>query len=381
VQLWVVGGPLRDFAAGLPLRDLDCATDGDASAVASTLASHLQTRAHVEPRFGTARVEAAGAGIDLATLRSERYARPGALPTVTLGATLEEDLQRRDFSINAMALGVAGPGRGRLADPYSGLADVGAMRLRVLHDGSFRDDATRLWRAARFASRLRLTPDAKTALLIAQGAHWLQTISARRIWREFALTAAEPRAGNAVRTLSQWGALQATHRALAPSAEAMRALRGRGPLTPETLFALLVAQRAPAKRADAAARVGAPRVATRAADDAALLLEDHDRDVAALDALATTSAAGRAAARLLDPERQRPFQTELRRWETTRAPLDAPALLALGVPAGPMLGELLALLRRERYVGNLVGAPDARRLVQAWLDERRVQSAEGGGRR
>jgi tRNA nucleotidyltransferase (CCA-adding enzyme) len=366
-SLWLVGGPVRDLAAGLPLRDLDTTTDGDAALLARALAARLGGEAHTEPRFGTARVDVSGRRIDLATLREERYARPGALPAVRLGATLETDLARRDFTVNAMALGVAGLARGRFADPHGGLSDLGARRLRVLHALSFRDDATRLWRAGRFAARLRLRPDRETADSIAAGLHWIDTISARRLWHAFAATAQEARAGRALVLLDTWGVLAATHPAFALDQATRQALARRGALSPEATFACLVARGTATERAAAATRIGAPRSAARAAEEAAHLLSLQGDTPEALDSVSGSGEPARLAARLLDPARQPSLQSALRRWERTRPPLDATELLALGVIPGPAMGETLRWLRRERYVGTLDSASGARALVRARL--------------
>ncbi|MFA7297219.1 MAG: hypothetical protein WC211_08565 [Dehalococcoidia bacterium] len=375
MPLWAVGGPVRDLAVGLPVRDLDLATP-DPAALAEVLAATLDGRAHVEPRFGTASVTGSPAKapwrVDLAALRTEHYVRPGALPTVRLGATIEADLARRDFTVNAVALALtAEAGRGIL-DPFGGLDDLAAGRLRVLHAASFRDDATRLWRAARFAARLRLRPDTETARCIAEGTRWLDAISARRLWREFALVAAEPRATAAVRLLDRWGILAAAHPALALDEESRAALgRARGPLPAEVLLALLLAGRGAADRAAAVARLGAPRDAARAVEDAAMLLALPPAPppaFATLEAAARSIPTARAAVRLLDLDR-RPLLTALARWERTSAPLAAAEVAALGIAPDPRLGAALAELRRARYVGTLSSAPAARALVRRWAAE------------
>jgi tRNA nucleotidyltransferase (CCA-adding enzyme) len=369
LPLWAVGGPIRDLAAGLPVRDLDLATT-DATALATRVASTLGARAHDEPRFLTASVEGDRWRLDLATLRTEHYVRPGALPTVRQAATIEADLARRDFSVNAMALPlVPSAGRG-LIDPRGGLEDLRARRLHVLHTASFRDDATRLWRAARFAARLRLKPDRETAQLIEEGRVWLPVISARRLWREFARVAAEPRADAAVRLLDRWGILAAAHPALAPTEAARIALRHlRGPIDPDALLALLLAPAAPTARVDAATRLGAPRTATLAVEDAALLLAlaatDEGPDEGALRLASGAAEAARAAVATLAPDR-RAFLRALARWEHTRSPLTPAEVIALGIPSGPALGAALAELRRARYLGTLKGVPAARRLVRMW---------------
>ena len=391
MELWAVGGALRDCAASRPLGDLDLALAGDDPLDAARLATAAVARLDgaaaayevaAEPRFGTASLRSPpdGAGrprLELAVLRSERYARPGALPAVRLGATIEDDLPRRDFTVNALALGLAGPRRGELLDPFGGLADLARRRLRALHPRSFEDDATRLWRGARYAAALELRPEPATAGWIAEGARWLAPISGQRLWAEVERTAAARRLARALRLLADWGVLAGTHAAWRPGETPRRALRHRpGPHPPALLLALLLAE-LPAREA-IAGRLAAPATARAAVEGAArLLAAGAARDVSpqALAELETESAAGalaRTAALWLDPDRQAPLQRALRRWERTRSPLDGRALLRLGVAAGPALGAWLERLRRDRYLGTLGDAAEARRLVRA-------EAATGGG--
>lgn len=370
VELWAVGGAVRDLAVGIGVRDLDLAVAGDAGGLATAVAERTGGAATVEARFGTASVEAGGCRIDLAALRTERYARPGALPTVRLGASIEEDLARRDFSVNAVALGLAGARAGEVIDPFGGLGDLAARRLRVLHERSFIDDATRLWRGARYAARLALRPTAETARLIEEGGRWLAPISGQRLWVEFERTAEERRVLETLRLLDGWGVLRATCGEFELSEASARALRPRrGPMPPSVLLAVLLAPLPTTVRAAVVSRLRAPREAARAVEDSAALIEGHATDLDSLDRLSGTGEPGRTAASWLDPGPQRALQGALRRWAQTRAHLDAGELLELGVPRGPVLGATLRRLRRERYLGTLAGAAEARRVVRAWLAE------------
>jgi tRNA nucleotidyltransferase (CCA-adding enzyme) len=190
----LVGGAVRDLLLGRPAPDLDLVVVGDAPAVARTLAERLGGEVVAHGRFGTATVRAGGRAVDLATARRERYPRPGALPEVE-PAGLEEDLRRRDFTVNALAIALGPPAPGRLSAAPHALGDLGAGRLRVLHDASFRDDPTRLLRLARYAARLDFAPDLRTLALarsaIDEGA--VTTVSASRLGAELRLLAAEPR--------------------------------------------------------------------------------------------------------------------------------------------------------------------------------------------
>src|SRR4051794_15827757 len=182
-EVWVVGGAVRDVLLGRPPRELDVVVEGDAVA----LARRLGEPDAVHERFGTARV----GDVDLAAARTETYAAPGALPDVALGATVEEDLARRDFTVNALAVRLAD---GTGAAWPGALEDLEAGRLRVLHERSFRDDPTRLLRMARYAARLGFPAEPGTAALareaIAGGA--LATVTGPRTGAELRLALGEP---------------------------------------------------------------------------------------------------------------------------------------------------------------------------------------------
>jgi tRNA nucleotidyltransferase (CCA-adding enzyme) len=369
IALWAVGGPIRDTALGRRIEDIDLAVDREAATIASVVTAQLDAELIFEPRFGTASVTLEGNRLDLATLRSERYTSPGSLPDVTLGATIEQDLARRDFTVNAIAIALTGPRAGELLDPYSGLADLAAARFAVLHDRSFQDDATRLWRAARLAAQRDLRPHRLTRELIEDGSRWLVPISGHRLWREIQLIAERGRAARTFALLDEWGVLRGTHPAFAFSRESHRALRHRGrPLTPATLAATLLSPLSPRDATAILQRLDAPRTAREATQGARILVTagadaSTTADPEALESLASTTGEARTAARWLGGAPQIELQRKLRRWEQTRSHLAAHHLLSLGIHQGPQLGEWLNTLRRARYLGTLGSPSQARALV------------------
>jgi tRNA nucleotidyltransferase (CCA-adding enzyme) len=272
--------------------------------------------------------------------------------------------------VNAIALGLSGPRRGAILDPYDGLGDLAARRFRVLHERSFEDDATRLWRAGRLSAQQRLRPEASTRRLIEDGTRWLGTISGDRVWNELSLIAARGRAGTTLALLDEWGVLGATSAGLRLSDGGREALRYRWrPMPAARLVAVLLARREPKAANAALERLNAPAEAIRAVADARALLASPDADPDTLEGLARTGEDGRTAARWLDP-RQAELQRALRRWERTRPQLPARELLAMGVVEGPALGSLLRCLRRGRYLGTLGSVAEARALVRRHLDRR-----------
>ena len=182
--VWVVGGAVRDALLGRDPRDLDLVVEGDAAEVARRLGEEPL----LHERFGTA---TANGVVNLAAARRERYEQPGALPEVELGAPIAEDLARRDFTVNAIAVRLAD---GELQAVPGALEDLAARRLRVLHDGSFLDDPTRLLRLVRYAARLRFQIEQVTRELafaaVEDGA--LATVTPSRLGNELRLLLEEP---------------------------------------------------------------------------------------------------------------------------------------------------------------------------------------------
>ncbi|MDQ4048064.1 MAG: hypothetical protein M3131_01585, partial [Actinomycetota bacterium] len=218
--VYLVGGAVRDLLRGASSVDLDLAVEGDAAAIAVELAGLLGGAAMTHDRFGTATVRAGELTADLASTRREVYARPGDLPAVE-PAPLAEDLGRRDFTINAMAIGLCGDALGTLHDPHGGQEDLDAGLIRVLHERSFVEDPTRLLRALRYEARLGFALSAETERLAREAAAAAapRTVSGSRIRDELMDLLAEPEAPVAVARLGELGLDSALHPALVADAD------------------------------------------------------------------------------------------------------------------------------------------------------------------
>lgn len=161
----IVGGCVRDLLLGQTPKDWDVVVEGQAGPLVRSAAKSLSARVVEHPRFMTFTLHFTdGTHLDVATARSETYPTPGVLPVVR-PAPLSEDARRRDFTANAIYLQL-NPDAGAILDPTGGQADMAARVLRVLHDRSFIDDPTRLFRAARYAARYGWTVESKTLELI-----------------------------------------------------------------------------------------------------------------------------------------------------------------------------------------------------------------------
>lgn len=215
-HVYVVGGVVRDLLLGHVTLDLDLAVEGDGIAFARAVADRYRTGLAVFERFATARlVFPDGLKMDIATTRRESYAEPALLPTVQ-PASIEEDLYRRDFTINAIAMQL-NPGQfGRLLDVYGGQRDLRGRRIRVLHAGSFQDDPTRIFRAIRFEQRFRFRLERGTLRLLAQAAstNLIQQLSGPRLQNEILLLLAEHDPVRAIARLAQLKLFLFLHRRL-----------------------------------------------------------------------------------------------------------------------------------------------------------------------
>lgn len=208
---YLVGGVVRDLLLSRPFHnDVDLTLTGGAIApLARRIAEEWKVELTEHSPFMTfvARFED-GFLLDLVTARREKYLSPGALPTVSPG-TLEDDLRRRDFAINAVAMSLSPHHRGELVDPHGGQKDLDERVVRVLHDKSFQDDPTRLFRAARYAARFDFHLEDRTRELAEEAVRLkaLDTISRERVRVELEKILFEPRPLKAVRLLLDRGVL------------------------------------------------------------------------------------------------------------------------------------------------------------------------------
>ena len=242
-RIYLVGGPVRDLLLDREILDVDLIVEMAASKGKGSPASRVARSLHAADvkirehgRFGTVTLETADARLDLASVRRERYGRPGALPIVERG-TLEEDLRRRDFSVNALAIELTTADRSRpieVIDVAGGLGDLADRSLRVLHMRSFHDDPTRALRAARLAQRLgfSLSRSSRSALRDALRDGVFGAVSGDRLRREIQKCFTDASLGlnpaTALRLLADWHVLAALEPGLELPREAVAPLRRLG---------------------------------------------------------------------------------------------------------------------------------------------------------
>lgn len=408
--LWLVGGVVRDLLLGVAItHDLDLAVEGDAVSLAQTVAAALGGRVTARhAAFGTATVllemlDADGQTVpltlDLASTRTEHYPHPAALPVVQM-APLEQDLARRDFTVNAIAVSLPPvPGAvdaAVLLDPFGGQHDLAAGVLRVLHTASLRDDPTRIVRGLRLAARLGLQFAPETAALLhtALADGLLEATTPDRIRTELCLALAEPHPAAVLKLADELGV---TPHIFAPlqwrAALADRIERARAPEPrtknqaptpnpqPLLLAGLLTYDLTMAEREDLIRRYRLPNDAARLLREVGMLQERlgelqrpdlRNSDIETL--LRPYTILALDVVRYAEPARLGAlithYVTELR---STLPLLDGHALQQLGVAPGPRLGMLLAALRAARLDGIVCTRADE----ESWV-RRQLNSEQGG---
>ncbi len=220
-SLYIVGGFVRDLLLGTPTLDLDLVVEGDAIAMARHLAQDigdgLTARVRSHSRFGTAKIILEGerpsgvpSSLDFVTARTEFYERPTELPHVER-SSIKQDLYRRDFTINTMAICLDRERYGELLDFYGGERDIREGRIRVLHNLSMVEDPTRILRAVRFEQRLGFAIEERTAELIDDALDLLEDMSGERLRNELYLILKERAPEKALLRLAQLGVLERLH--------------------------------------------------------------------------------------------------------------------------------------------------------------------------
>ena len=366
---YLVGGAVRDLLRGARAVDLDIAVEGDARSVARALADRLGGEAREHERFGTATVRADELTFDLATTRTERYPEPGALPIVS-AASLADDLRRRDFTVNAMAVALGGDDLGHLYDPCGGLGDLEAGTIRILHGGSFLDDPTRLLRAVRYETRLgfRMDEDTESAARAGIAEEAMSTVSGARVRDELMDLLAEPDVPVGIERMRELGLDRALDPALDPDPElvasaslgaaaigadrALAALAALCASAPEELDLWLAGLNLDARDRDAVSR--AARVAGRLARE----LREREHTPSELHALLEGEPPETLALALALRAPSEPVLRWVTELSRVRLEIGGADLLAAGIPEGPAIGRALKETLRRKLDGLVRGRDD-----------------------
>jgi tRNA nucleotidyltransferase (CCA-adding enzyme) len=400
---YFVGGLVRDLLLGQPIVDLDMVIEGEAIALANRLARELGGRVTAHGRFGTAKwilsrqvwakvadyvspQDTLPPSVDFVTARTEFYTHPTALPQVAQ-SSIKQDLHRRDFTINTLAIRLDPDHWGEILDFYGGEADLEQCVIRVLHSLSFVDDPTRILRAARLESRLGFHLDPRSEQLIEEALPLLKRVSGDRIRHELELIFREDEPERALCRLDELGVLSTIQpdlkcdQWLKNKCRAIRECLDRGVwgLAPEDVLFVHLAVLAYRLEEEGIHALGR-RLKLRRADEDDLLLVCHlRRRLPELAALSRPSAVDRLLqaypARILAVnwvvselkavrDHLLSYQME---WRLMEAEITGDDLKARGLEPGPLFGRLLSALRDARLDGEVSTRQDEIALLETML--------------
>ncbi len=375
-RVCLVGGIVRDMLLGYANFDIDLVVEGNAVKLAQQVAETSRAKLLAHRRFGTAKLKYDNFTLDLATARKETYSRPGALPTVTPG-TLKDDLFRRDFSINAMAISLASNDYGELIDSYDGESDLEHHVIRILHPESFSNDATRILRGVCYEQRFGFGFETETAHLLERDIPMLDTISGDRIRHELEHIFEEEQPELVIRRLGELGVLHRINPFLksndwiAEKFDKARRLKKPTQL-PSLYFCLLIYSFSEKEIEQFLVRLNIPAKLSRAVRDT-LRIKDRlplldkpslkpseiyyllrEYEHLAIQANAIASETATICHHL---------QLFLRKVRYVRTSLDGEELKGLGISAGPEMGNVLRILHRAKLDGEVKTRADEKKLV------------------
>ena len=384
-SLYLVGGVVRDLLLGQTNLDLDLVLEGNAIDLARKLAEINPGKITIHPRFGTAKLRWNKWSIDLATARSETYVKPGALPSVEPGP-IDSDLFRRDFTINTMAIYLNPTHYGELIDRHGGIDDLEHRLIRILHEKSFIDDATRIWRGLRYEQRLDFQLEPNTLKSLKRDIPMLDTISGDRIRHELELILTEKYPEKVLRRAEELEVLPKLHPALkgngwlAEKFEQARQL-SLPDLPPIGLYlALLVYRLTTEETEQLISHLRLPKSLTQT-------LRDTNSLKTRLESLADPELSRSSIYRLLHdyslpaitanslagdpPVARRHLQLFLNKLRYVKLDLTGDDLKRMGVAPGPNIKEVLELALEARLDRKITTKQGEEGLVNSWLARNR----------
>lgn len=381
-KLWAVGGLVRDVILGRPVLDIDLVSEAPADQLGRILISTLGGTVSSLTPFATVKMSIQGQHFDLATTRSETYKHSGTLPVIT-PSTLDTDLGRRDFTINALAASLDPADFGSIVDPYGGQADLDTGIIRILHPRSFQDDPTRIFRAVRYSVRLGFKIERITSGAIQSNHSLIKHLSGTRIRHEIERILGEPKGAATLLTSHHYGLLSPIHVAFRNHmlGSALRYAARRNLQGLELLAALMY----PLSKSDVP--VLAERLNLTRQQSVLAQMTVHTREaesqlsgaapsvvelILGNPSLATAAPmAALSAIAAISPSTlvRRSLQNYIRRSKLAVRHLDAQALTRIGVPPGPPIGQAMRALHSAQLDRRVRSREGAIRFIRHWLKE------------
>ncbi len=400
VAAYLVGGIVRDLILGCASGDLDVVVEADVSRWVTAWAKRWKAKVVAHGEFKTATLHLpSGSRVDLTSARRESYAFSGALPNVQL-SQLKDDLFRRDFTINAIAISIHPKSWGQLRDDFGGMQDIKKKIVRVLHADSFKDDPTRVLRAIRFEQRLEFRMDPQTEKLLRNAikAKFASRVTPERYWQEFRKFFVEPAPEKALRRAYELGGLSfiAPGYKLNPDRQIKRLTtmlarlkksKSRGSIDRESVYLAVLFQGLPQDKVEGISRrfnfsYGVREVLAHIVGwvqkEQVLCQRSYapSRIYATLEKMPEESLL--ACQVLMGSLRaKKRIDNYLKVYKNIRLQLTGKDLLNLGIPEGRLLGSALKELHRQKLDGKIKTRSAEIRLAREFLTGVRKEKRYG----
>ncbi len=375
LALYLVGGPLRDLLLERPIVDIDLVTEGNSQELANAVANKTTCRIISYPRFKTVTLHKNTARLDLATSRKESYKAPGSLPNV-FSTDISQDLMRRDFTINAMALGISKINQATLIDPTNGLEDLSRKYIRALHSNSFTDDATRILRAIRYEQRLSFTIESQTLnwILKAQSNDIFSTITSDRLRKEIGLIFGEAQPLKVFKRGTKLKTLEAVFKPLSKF-NCLKSESLHNQLDPLVWVGILAYGLTLDEGDEFILRLNMPKKWSRVVIDTIKLKSDisvfsktalpivqlcklfDKKDISSLQAVSLINTGTQVQSNITQ---------YLNHYRKVKPLLSGKDLIELGIPEGPLVGKLLNEIKLARLKGQISTKTEEKKMATMW---------------
>ncbi len=346
-RAFLVGGTIRDMLLEREVSDIDIIVEADPWNLMHKFDPKYQLDLISNSQFNTCKIKFLNQAVDLAMARKEIYPASGALPVVT-SASIEDDLGRRDFSINALAACINPPNWGEVLDLYRGLEDLQSKHVRILHAGSFKDDPTRIFRCIRYSGRLEFSVEDDTKTQLLNDLTYLAQLSGVRITNELVKVFSEKNVNSILDLMDQFKVLGHIHSGFPKESEFSERkslLKNIRIPTPEFVFYVLISLIESDQRSDLIKRLDLGNKLSKFGADLNRIerLEVNSSRSEIFKQLTEVSEIAISVAESYAPKEVRSnlelFVNELK---TISLCIDGEDLMAIGIPQGPKIGDILS---------------------------------------
>jgi len=381
-ELYLIGGVVRDALIGVQSEDIDMVLDGDIESFSKDPKVKSIAAVTSKSQFKTIKLQIGGITIDVANARTEIYETPGSLPTIS-PAPLSEDIYRRDFTINSLAMSLSPDNFGLLIDKLEGFRDLENKVLRGLYEKTFQDDSTRIIRAAIYKARFTFSIEDTTASWIHRDAHFIKSISASRLNQEIVRALAEPYPERILEQLADWGITELLPSPFIYTKEIENLFENlrKDSIAKDNLqnyygLGLLVHGNSGTGSNISTNQLN--NTGNNTVLDTLELLDDlrKSKTVESLAAMKpsklsnyfesrTTESLVLARCFMSDSQISRLIGTYLNTYSKVTPTLDGSEVIALGIPSGPKVGEILSAIRAQKLDGVIKNRSDEENYVRS----------------